>query len=215
MKPINLKSYFDKLTKEEKKEIYSTCKKLIFKMFDRQQEFKTNDENAVNNRLFKIYLGAIAEKLFVNYLLENYQINNLEIEGFNQNDADKFDLKINGMSVDIKSSNENKFFNGDYESFCLTKRNFTFPTDQSSKDVIIQIMFNFANNEKTELKEVYCFGGIKKEDLLIDENKRNLKLNNGKFQETYMKSLNCGKLLEELFNIQKLQKEKNYAHKIK
>lgn len=64
--------------------------------------------------------------------------------------------------MDIKSSNENKFFNGDYESFYLTKRNFTFPTDQSSKDVIIQIMFNFANNEKTELKEVYCFGGIKK-----------------------------------------------------
>ena len=220
---IDLKPYFDKLSKEEKLEIYNKSKKLISIMFNRQQEFETNEDKnkQYQKRLFKIYVGAISEKIFKNYLEDNKEKLNIKeyiIDGMenikSNNKPDEFDFKINGITVDIKSSVETKqnVFNDELKSFALYNRNFVFPVDQKPKDVIIQIIYKFSDKEHKNLVNIYCFGGIKKECLLNNKNMVNLKLNNNKFQKTYMKKLLYGESLSQLFS-KNLSLKKEFKNK--
>lgn len=208
---IDLMPYFKLISLDEKQAMFNFAKKLANNMFDRQGEFSIRQDfqKNLNNRIFKIYTGLVSENVFHKWISSNpfFQNANIEIDGsFNSlnSKADRFDFKINGKTIDIKSSverNSSSFANQEeFVQFCLDKRNFTLPTDQKSKDIIIQIMYNFDFvNGKRELKNIICFGGIEKEFLCVNNNIRDLKLNNGNLQSTFMTPLKNGKRIEDFF----------------
>lgn len=169
---IDLLPYYKNLKKEEKQKMIKIAKSLVEVIFDRQNEFFSNQKKPVifdknsefyKNRLFKIYLGLMSEKLFQSYIMdknifdltENDKISfsgllDIEINEDEKirNQPDKFDVEINGKKIDIKSSknNQTNYEIQDFKQMCLTKRNFTMPLDQIKnddlKDIVVQIMFN-------------------------------------------------------------------------
>lgn len=129
---IDLLPYYKNLKKEEKQKMIKIAKSLVEVMFDRQNEFFSNQQKPVifdknsefyKNRLFKIYLGLMSEKLFQSYIMdknifdltENDKISfsgllDIEINEDEKirNQPDKFDVEINGKKIDIKSSKNNQ-----------------------------------------------------------------------------------------------------------
>lgn len=182
---INIDEY---ITHEEKEFFWENTKTLALTMFDRQQEFNIEQKNALKERRTKIYIGIIAENIFIKYFLKKYPEfkNKLIIEGMNKKGVDEFDIILFDKKIDIKSSKE-KYDIKNLEDSIINKRNYTLPEDQQgNKDFILQIFF------EKKGKEVYITGFIDIKELVQEKNKKNLGLNNNNNQITYMKEIKYG-----------------------
>ncbi len=187
--------------------------KMINNLFDRQNE-SANPETYLKNRKNKIYIGMISELLIQRYLNDKYPElrNYIRIEGCNDNNVDNFDISINNLTFDIKSSLEKKIINNSYETFILNNRNFILPEDQyksKPKDYTIQILYN-KDVKLTNL--VYVCGVISQKELTM-EKPILLRLDNGQTQLSYLKKIKNGisldQFIENIKNQMNLQGQNN------
>lgn len=189
-------------------------KPLINNMYDRQNERNTN--TFYKNREEKILLGIISEKLIEGYLnkklVKSYK-ENLKFQGIIQNNQnikpDEYDFMFYNYLFDIKSSVEKKEYNGNnFKNFLLKNRNFTLPLDQSTKKkhYIVQVLYNkdFLNTGKS-----FLCGCISTDLLCKKENLIDLRLNNNNRQKTYMKKIENGKSLLNIFSKIQTKNKKN------
>jgi hypothetical protein len=179
-------------------------------MYDRQNERNTG--NFYLNRKRKIYLGVISERVVEGYMKETFpeiyekhaRFSGLGQDLFNSSGPDECDFTLFNKKFDIKSSIEkNKYEGNDFELFLKNSRNFMLPVDQyksSPKDCTLQVMFDKDFNESGNC---YICGVISQKKLT--ENKpRDLKLDNGNYQPTYMRRIRDGVSLDTA--VKKLEK---------
>jgi hypothetical protein len=187
----------DYISENEKINMWKRTKELSGSMFDRQK-----DQKYSKNRRIKIYIGLISEYIFQKYIEEHFNNIKLFNNGLSNNGIDEYDFKLNDyILIDIKSSKEkkNNFYN-DKIKFFERRRNYTLPFDQVKekylkksneyKYYIVQMMYDF------DFKNVYISNFMNLNELVNQNNLRNLKLDNLNFQKTYMKKLFNGEDIE-------------------
>lgn len=191
------------LSEKEMTEAKEVATELSGNLYDRQKEFLASDcPGAILARKNKIHTGIISE-LVMKHFLDSSTKGQIEIVygGLLNGHTcpDEFDFAISGKTVDIKSSIEkNKTIicmdnREELIRTILTQRNFTLPIDQGQKDFIFQIIY-------VGDKALLC-GAIQVKELAKQENIRDLVLNNGQIQKTYMKKLVCGQSLQDILKI--------------
>lgn len=109
---VDLLPYYKSLEKEEKQKMLKIAKSLVEVIFDRRNEFyanqqrpKTFDKNSefYKNRLFKIYLGLMSEKLFQLYIMDE------TVFEFKQTQEQKDKISFSGLlDIDLDNNEKNR-----------------------------------------------------------------------------------------------------------
>lgn len=213
------------IDKEIKRRFWRTAQEKASKMYDRQGDGMLPGTH--QRRTEKIYAGMIAEfavnqnlEWFLGLHLEHMVNDNgyiihrplnrtithgdmtfdIKADGLTQSKKDvpdEFDLMVNGVSIDVKSSIEKSFVHTpkQYQNMALEKRNFTLPQDQRAKDLTIQVLFT--KGEDGKINGVFCFNAATKQQLesapvvLLKTHGRN----NTNTQPTHMLPLKFGQPL--------------------
>lgn len=185
-------------------DIISYDKKLYYyelsKKFVNSKNYYNRQKGTEKEKIDKAYRWFISEYVFQYYVKENDLLknNNIIFDGLSDDftkKSDKYDVLINWKTFDIKSSKEPKPWPyNDYLWFMLEKRNFILPTDQSKKDWIIQIMYDY-NNEYVHIVW-YIYTNILCKKWTI----KKLKVSTSWYQDTYMLNLKHWEKINKLFN---------------
>ncbi len=144
-----------------------------------------------NRRVETIYIGKLAEEVFIKYAKEKLDIelsSNYDIYLGIKN-VDKFDFVINNKEIDIKSSKDTK--NEGIEN-CFNYFNFPVPTDQQIKDITISILYD------NLVKNFYIVSWIDKETYRKNCKIKNLPIGGGNSKEFYLYKLKLGKPMDAL-----------------
>lgn len=184
---------------EEKQKLYQ----LAIDFVKNNRYYYNRQQWTDKNKIDKAYRWYLSEFILSQIIIDNnLNKNNKIIIDWLSNDfnkkTDEFDIEVNWKTIDIKSSGENTSppyeWYQDYLDFLLNKRNFILPVNQSKKDYIIQIIYDY-NNEY-----VYIIWYIDTNILIKQWKKINLKVSYDWYQETYMYNLKYWNPLEYLFN---------------